>query len=202
MKRSIIKIDQEKCIGCSLCVNACTQDALQMIDGKATLVSEQYCDGLGMCLPQCPVDAISITTDSNSEFDNERSNITLKDDSSASALRQWPVQLHLVREDAAFFKDSNLLIAADCVPFTYPNFHSKMLDKKSLVIACPKLDNTEIYIQKIANIIAKNDIRTITVAIMEVPCCSKLLRIVNEAISISKPVPLRTVVINLDGTIK
>lgn len=202
MKRNIISIDKDKCVGCSLCVNACTQDALKLIDGKATLVSSDYCDGLGMCLPQCPVDAITIVEEENTSFDKTRDNITLKTTTTPSALRQWPIQLNLVRTNAEFFKNSNLLIAADCVPFAYADFHSNLLNGKSLALGCPKFDDANAYVEKLAEIINLNDLKTITVAIMEVPCCSKLLRIVQEAISMSKDVPLRVVTINLDGTVK
>ncbi len=200
--RQIIKIDQEKCIGCSLCVNACMQDALQMVDGKATLVNDSYCDGLGMCLPQCPVDAISIT-ETKKEYKEASSNVKLKNDAEPSALRQWPVQLHLVRPNADFFKDSNILIAADCVPFALNNFHGTLLNKKSLVIACPKLDEKSSYVEKLAQIFTVNDIKTITIAIMEVPCCGGLDRLVKQALELSgQDIPLRTVVVNLDGSIR
>ncbi len=200
--RQIIKIDQEKCVGCGLCVNACMQDALQMIDGKATLVNDSYCDGLGMCLPQCPVDAISVTQ-TKKEYNESSSNTKLKNEFERSALKQWPVQLHLVRPTADFFKDSNILIAADCVPFALNNFHGTLLENKSLVIACPKLDEKSGYIEKLAQIFRENSIKTITVAIMEVPCCSGLDRLVKNALEISaKDIPIRTVVVNLDGTIQ
>ncbi len=200
--RSIIKIDKSKCVGCALCVNACVQDALKLVNGKAKLVSDEYCDGLGMCLPQCPTDAISITTTS-SDFNQEKSNVKIKNDAAPSALRQWPVQLHLVRENAEFFKDSNLLIAADCVPFTLNNFHGSMLDGKSLIIACPKLDDTSPYVEKLANIFKNNNIKTITLAIMEVPCCSKLDFIVKQALDLAGvDIPIRNVIVNLNGTIK
>ncbi len=200
--RQIIKIDQEKCIGCSLCVNACMQDALQMVNGKATLVNDSYCDGLGMCLPQCPVDAISIT-ETQKEYKEDSSNVKLKNDAEPSALKQWPVQLHLVRPNADFFKNSNILIAADCVPFALNNFHGTLLNKKSLVIACPKLDEKSNYVEKLAQIFSTNDIKTITIAIMEVPCCGGLDRLVKQALELSgEDIPLRTVVVNLDGTIR
>ncbi len=202
MKRSIIKIDEDKCIGCSLCVNACTQDALQLIDGKAKLVSDEYCDGLGMCLPQCPVDAISVTQ-TETEFKQSASNVKLKQDNSPSALRQWPVQLHLVRPNAEFFKNPNILVAADCVPFALNNFHGTLLQDKSLVIACPKLDETSTYVEKLAQIFQLNDVKTVTIAIMEVPCCSGLERLTREAVRISgMDIPVRVVIVNLDGTVK
>ncbi len=202
MKRAIIQINEEKCVGCSLCVNACTQDALQLIDGKAKLVSDEYCDGLGMCLPQCPVDAISIT-ETETEFNREVSNVKLKQGEEPSALRQWPVQLHLVRPDAQFFHKSNILVAADCVAFSLNNFHGNLLEGKSLAIACPKLDETGTYIDKLATIFATNEIKTITVAIMEVPCCGGLDYIVNQALEKSgKDIPIRKVVVTIDGHVQ
>ncbi len=200
--RSIIKIDEDKCVGCSLCVNACEQDALKLIDGKAKLISDEYCDGLGMCLPQCPTDAITVT-ETSSDFKEEYQNVKIKNVSAPSALRQWPIQLHLVREDAQFFKDSNILVAADCVPFTLNNFHGSMLDGKSLVMACPKLDETSSYIDKLANIFKVNNIKTITLAIMEVPCCGGLDFIVKNAIEkAGVDIPVKKIIVNLDGTIK
>lgn len=200
MNRSVIKIDEEKCVGCSLCVNACTQDALQLIDGKAKLISDEYCDGLGMCLPQCPVDAISITQ-THVEFDKEKSNFKLRKHVEQSALRQWPIQLHLVRSDAEFFKNSNLLVAADCVSFALNNFHGNLLDKKSLVIACPKLDDTSEYVSKLAKIF-ENGIKTITVAIMEVPCCRGLDYLVEQALEMSGlDIPVKKIVVSIDGRV-
>lgn len=199
MERNIIRIDESKCIGCSLCVNACTQDALKLIDNKAVLVSDDYCDGLGMCLPQCPVDAITVST-TEIEFDRSKSNIKLT--SSASALNQWPIQLHLVSPQAEFFKNSNLLVAADCVAFSYGGFHEKLLDGKSLVIACPKLDDTDSYVEKLAIILKENSIKTITLAIMEVPCCGGLRNILQKAIVLSGVnIPLREVIVARNGEI-
>lgn len=200
MERSVIKINEEKCVGCGLCVNACVQDALQLIDGKAKLVSEEYCDGLGMCLPQCPVDAISITS-TKKDFDGVKTNFKLKNNLEESALKQWPVQLHLVRSDAEFFKDSNLLVAADCVAYALNNFHGNLLNGKSLAIACPKLDDTNEYVSKMTKIL-QNGVKTVTVAIMEVPCCRGLDIIVREAIELSGlDIPVKKIVISVDGRV-
>ncbi len=202
MKRDIIEIDENKCIGCSLCINACMQDALKLINGKAVLVNDSYCDGLGMCLPQCPVDAITITNKDAEVFDKKQLNAKLKLHDNVSALRQWPVQLHLVRENAPFFENSNLLIAADCVPFANANFHAEMLQGKSLVMACPKLDDTSQYIEKLANIFEKNNIKTITLAIMEVPCCGGLRRITEAALAkTSKEIVVREIIVKTNGEI-
>ncbi len=202
MKRHIIKIDENKCVGCSLCVNACTQDALKMVDGKAKLVDESYCDGLGVCLPQCPVDAITITDTDASTFNEAQNNIKLKEGNQTSALNQWPVQLHLLRESASFFENSNLAIIADCVAYANANTHQNLIANKSIAIACPKLDDTSSYTQKLANIMKLNNIKTVTVAIMEVPCCTKLNMIAKEAIRLSgKDIPLREVTIGLNGDV-
>ncbi len=201
MERQIIKINQEKCVGCRLCVDACSQDALQLIDGKATLVDDSYCDGLGMCLPQCPVDAIEVIVADTVPFNKKKSNVKIKTRSTESQLNQWPIQLHLVRENADFFKQSNLLIAADCVPFTFANFHETLLADKSLVMACPKLDETSSYVGKLAKIF-QNEIKSITLVIMEVPCCSGLRRIVEAALELSgREIPVRELIVSLHGEI-
>lgn len=200
--RKIIEINEEKCIGCSLCVNACNQDALQLIDGKAKLVDDSYCDGLGMCLPQCPVDAIKITDVQNSDFNKTRQNIKLKNINETTPLKQWPIQLKLVRPTAEFFRDSNILIAADCASFTNPQVYNNLVIDKSIVIACPKLDQDNEYVGKLAQIFSSNNIKTITLAIMEVPCCSGLKHIINQALELSNlSIPIKEIIIGIDGRI-
>ncbi|MFV0424310.1 MAG: ATP-binding protein [Bacilli bacterium] len=200
--RKIIEINEEKCIGCSLCVNACNQDALQLIDGKAKLVDDSYCDGLGMCLPQCPVDAIKITDVQNSDFNKTRQNIKLKNINETTPLKQWPIQLKLVRPTAEFFRDSNILIAADCTSFTNPQVYNNLVIDKSIVIACPKLDQDNEYVSKLAQIFSSNNIKTITLAIMEVPCCSGLKYIINQALELSNlSIPIKEIIIGIDGRI-
>lgn len=231
MQRKVIQIDQEKCIGCGLCANACLQGAIQLIDGKAKLVSESYCDGLGMCLPQCPMDAISMVEKDADEFIVERRNLKLKTNnpsgsgcgcpstqakvidqvdagpapsgSQPSRLRQWPVQLHLLNPAAPYFQDANLLICADCVMTAYGDFQEKLLKDRALAIACPKLDNTEGYVDKLAQIFSLNNIRTIVVARMEVPCCGGIVNILKQALAKSgKDIPVRELTISVDGKIK
>jgi Fe-S-cluster-containing hydrogenase component 2 len=231
MKRKVIQIDQEKCIGCGLCANACMQGAIQIINGKAQLVSESYCDGLGMCLPQCPKDAIQLVEKESETFETERRNIKLKtpsqigtgcgcpstqtkvidrvDNGAAPAgsqpsrLRQWPVQLRLLNPEAPFFKNANLLLCADCVMTAYGDFQEKLLKNRAIAIACPKLDNTEGYVEKLAEIIAKNNIKTIVVARMEVPCCGGIVRILNQALQLSgKEIAVRELTITIDGKVK
>lgn len=246
--RKIIKIDEELCNGCGVCVPGCAEGALQIVDGKARLVKEQYCDGLGACLGECPTGALTIEERESVGFDEEATNIWLKSigrtpipvshnqpspdippqpthagcpgsrtmsfakktetldapvNSGVSQLQQWPVQLMLVPTSAPFFQESDLLIAADCVPFAYPDFHRKLLKGRSLVIACPKLDNAEHYVDKLAEMIRQNDFRSITVAHMEVPCCFGLGRIVSEAIKrAGVKVPVMDVNVGLEGDLK
>jgi Pyruvate/2-oxoacid:ferredoxin oxidoreductase delta subunit len=244
--RNIVKIDEEKCNGCGLCVGACAEGAIQMIDGKAKLVSEIYCDGLGACLDCCPVDAITIEQREAAEFDEEATKQYLeelarnkaahekqaKTPSSAhgsptakqsltvppnankaasggcpgmkmmnfdaepkaepgaagdvsSQLAQWPVQLKLVSPMAPYFVGADLMLVADCVPFAMGNFHSKLLKGKAIVVACPKLDETGAYAQKIADIITTGKPKSITVVHMEVPCCTGLLRITEKALALA-----------------
>lgn len=231
MKRKVIQIDQEKCIGCGLCANACMQGAIQVIDGKARLVSESYCDGLGMCLPQCPVDAIQLVEKEAESFNTSRSNIKLKTaapsgpscgcpsaqtrvieqkdkgqvplGSQPSHLRQWPVQLHLLNPAAPYFRDANLLLCADCVMAAYGDFQQKLLKNRTIAIACPKLDNIQGYVEKLAQILTLNDIKTIVVARMEVPCCGGITGILKQALQMSgKEIPVREVIISADGKVR
>lgn len=230
MKRKVIQIDQDRCVGCGLCTKACMQGAIQLVDGKAKLVSESYCDGLGMCLPQCPMDAIKLVEKETESFNTERANIKLKSDpgekscgcpssrsmviekdargqvphsSQSSYLRHWPIQLHLVNPTASYFQNANLLICADCVMAAYGDFQEKLLKNRTIAVACPKLDNTAGYVEKLGEILTANNIKTIVVARMEVPCCGGISRIVNEALEASgKHIPLREVVITMDGKVK
>ncbi|MBE0449464.1 MAG: 4Fe-4S binding protein [Clostridia bacterium] len=249
MKRNVIEINEDTCIGCGLCATACMQGAIEIIDGKAKLVSESYCDGLGMCLPKCPVDAIHMVEKDTDTFDDSRKNIkakahdhgeegcgcagsaaktierkpiaafelqtvktitnTVPQKSSEQAgfieseLMQWPVQLRLVSPNAPYFKDADLLVAADCTAFAYGDFHRDFIKDKVTVIGCPKLDDNNYNIDKIAEILTANSIKSITVVRMEVPCCSGIIHAVKEAMLKSKCiVPYREVTISTDGRIK
>lgn len=249
MIRKIIKIDEEKCNGCGLCVPACAEGAIQIIDGKARLVKDQYCDGLGACLGKCPQGALSIEEREAEEFDEAAVHEYLKTKQAPatpaathghgphhghggvpggcpgsrmmtfqrntaaasnapaaafqSELGQWPVQLYLVPIQAPFFQDADLLIAADCAPFAYAGFHQDFLKGRAVAIACPKLDDTDVYLEKLAAIFRQNNIRQLTVAHMEVPCCFGLSRLVQLARQMSgKDIPIRNVTISLDGQIK
>lgn len=225
--RKIVKINEDLCNGCGLCIPACHEGAIEIIDGKAKLLAEKLCDGLGDCLGECPQGAIQVIEREADDFCKEAVQKRLKELNSPkplgegcpgsrpqffggcpgsmaralenddnddendenveikSALRQWPVQLSLVPTNASYFHKADLLFAADCAPFADPNFHKKLLKGKALAIACPKLDDVEPYIHKLAEIIKINDIQSITIARMEVPCCGGLSMIVREALQLA-----------------
>ena len=166
MVRKIIKIDEEKCNGCGLCADACHEDAIGMVDGKAKLLRDDYCDGLGNCLPVCPTGAISFEEREAAEFDEA----AVKQNMAAGQLHQWPIQIKLIPVNAPYFENAKLLVAADCAAYACGNFHSEFMKKKITVIGCPKLDDVD-YSEKLAEIIGGNDIKSVTVVRMEVPCC-------------------------------
>lgn len=209
IERDIVEIDESLCDGCGLCIPNCVEGALQIVEGKARLVSDNYCDGLGACLGHCPRDAIRIITREATPFDEEAVQAHLSEEKSQrvddhihvkSALNQWPVQLNLVSPKSPFFNDSNLLVLADCVPLAYPNLHTSLMPGKSVVIGCPKFDDAEGYAEKLSKILEKNRIRSITVAHMEVPCCSGLNWVVNRAVEASgKTIPVRRKIITVKG---
>ena len=279
MKRKIIKIDNEKCNGCGLCAQGCPEGAIQMVDGKARLVSELYCDGLGACIGDCPVDAISIEEreavaydeaktmenimkqgrgvikahlkhlkkhnqmdyleqakevlkqkgmddilgeiqkeehgdhvhsgggcpgskmidlGNQQEAESEANNVEVK-----SQLQQWPIEFHLLNPQAPYLKGADLLIAADCVPFAYPNFHQRFLKGKKLIIFCPKLDQSnEQYIEKLSEIFKIQEINSLTIVHMEVPCCSGTMNIAQEALKKSgKNIIIKEYTISIDGKV-
>ena len=214
--RNIVLIDEDKCNGCGKCVTSCAEGAIEIIDGKAKLVSEIYCDGLGACLGSCPMDAISIEKRESAEFDETATEEYLKKkkqpaqpetpfqcpgslmksfDKSAqspdvsgdttSQLTHWPVQMTLLSPQAPYFKNADLVFAADCVPFAMGDFHSKLLKGKAVAIACPKLDNIDPYIEKLTEIIKLNNLSSLTVVHMTVPCCSGMAHIAKQAIAAS-----------------
>lgn len=250
MIRKIISIDENLCNGCGLCVNACHEGALQMVNGKARLVSDSYCDGLGNCLPECPTGAITIIEREADEFDEEavkkhmekkknegpvgggcisaramslkngqkqacscnqdpkeltkkgnQKNDSYDPSMFESQLRQWPVQIQLVPVNAPYFDGAHLLVAADCTAFAYPSIHNDYMKNKITLIGCPKLDDVD-YSAKLAEIIKRNDIQSVTVLRMSVPCCGGLAYAVKQALMKSgKMIPWRIVVIDTDGTV-
>ena len=270
MERQIIRIDEEKCDGCGLCAQGCPEGALQMIDGKARLVSEITCDGLGACVGECPQGAILVETREAAPYDERLTldnlipkgpntlkahlkhlyehsqttflnqaldylkelNVTIPDfkektmhqgcpgsaprnliratagpvaqEGLVSQLTQWPVQLHLISPMNPVFEKADLLIAADCVAFAMADFNQKWLSGKKLVIACPKLDqNQEVYLDKLTALIDEAQVNTLTVMIMEVPCCGGLLRMAQTAVErATRKVPIKAVVVGVDGEIR
>jgi len=252
MIREIVRIDEDKCNGCGLCVPACAEGAIKIIDGKAKLLADNLCDGLGACLGHCPEDAIIIEKRPADEFDEEAVEQHLQQDavpsqaatkhagggcpsakvvdftstgggcpssrimstapaavetegagSRQSQLKQWPVQLHLVPPTAPFLQNADVLLAADCVPFAYADFHKDFLKDKALLIACPKLDNTEPYLAKLTAMIQQSQVRSITVMHMEVPCCTGLVHLARQAIESSgRDVRFESIRIGIQGDVK
>jgi len=274
--RKIIKIDETLCTGCGKCIPNCPEGALQIIDGKARIVSDLFCDGLGACIGYCPEGAITIEEREAEKYDERKvmenvikqgENVIkahlehLKDHNqneylqeaisflrernmkvpieepadhksailpcgcpgaavkdlreekkgaedvvparSVSQLRQWPVQLMLVPPNAPFLKDADLLIVSDCVPCAYPNFHNDLLRGKILLVGCPKFDDVELYREKLTEMLKNNNIKSVTVAIMEVPCCFGLHRLVSDAVKESgKAIPLKKYIIGVRGDLQ
>lgn len=228
MIRKIIKIDEEKCNGCGACAAACHEGAIEMIDGKARLTREDYCDGLGDCLPACPTNAITFEEREAPAYDetavlkskekkasaplpcgcpgtqSKAINRDTCDCGTASApvssqLRQWPVQIKLVPVNAPYFDGANLLVAADCTAYAYGNFHNEFIRGRITLIGCPKLDEGD-YTEKLTAIIKNNDIKSVTVVRMEVPCCGGIENAVKRALITSgKFIPWRVVTVTTDG---
>lgn len=202
MIRKIIKINEEKCNGCGACASACHEGAIEMVDGKAKLMREDYCDGLGDCLPACPVDAIRFEEREAPAY-NEAAVMEAKrrKEHGAGQLSQWPVQIKLVPVNAPYFDNANLLVAADCTAYAYGNFHNEFIKNRITLIGCPKLDEGN-YTEKLTEIIANNNLKSVTVVRMEVPCCGGIENAVKNALQKSgKFIPWRVVVISTDGKI-
>ena len=228
MTRQIIRIDKEKCNGCGACASACHEGAIEMIDGKAELVREDFCDGLGDCLPACPTGAITFETREAPAY-NQSAVLAAKQKKAAkpacacpgtmaraikrepmaqvqraalgSQLAQWPCQIKLVPVNAPYFDGANLLIAADCTAYAYANFHAEFMRNHITLIGCPKLDEGD-YAEKLTAIIARNDIKSVKVVRMEVPCCGGIENAVKRALQASgKFIPWQVVTISTDGRI-
>ena len=239
VKRKIIEIDEEKCDGCGQCVPSCAEGAIQILDGKARLISEKYCDGLGACLGECPNDALKIVEREADDFDEiaveehlrsketagetatmacgcpsvhiksfassepcRETNEPVYHGGGVSALSHWPVQIRLVPPTAPFLKGADLLVAADCTPLAYPNFHQDFLKDRVVLVGCPKLDDVENYVQKFADIFRTADIKSVTVVTMEVPCCQGLPVIVKRGMELAeRKIPLNHVIISIRGDV-
>ena len=198
MIRKIIQIDTEKCNGCGLCAKACHEGAIGMVDGKAKLLRDDYCDGLGDCLPACPVNASSFTVREAAAYDEAA---VLAKKGKGSQLQQWPVQIRLVPVEAPFFQGADLLVAADCTAYAYAEFHKEFIRGRVTLVGCPKLDSVD-YAEKLTEILRNNEIRSVTVVRMEVPCCGGMENAVKRALQASgKLLPWQVVTISTDGKI-
>ncbi|MBG0766070.1 ATP-binding protein [Sphaerochaeta halotolerans] len=231
MIRQMITIDEKLCNGCGLCVGACQEGAIGLVNGKAVLLREDYCDGLGNCLPACPTGAITFEERDAPAFDHQAVAVFLEADKPVfscpgsqikvmkqeektepadqktsstpvrSQLRQWPVQIKLAAPNAGFFNDCDLLIAADCAAYAYGDFHNTFIKNRVTLIGCPKLDAGD-YAEKLTEIFQNHEIRSVTVARMEVPCCGGLDGAVKRAIAASgKIIPLAVVTLSTEGEI-
>lgn len=200
MIRKIIEINEEKCNGCGACATACHEGAIGMMNGKAKLLRDDYCDGLGDCLPTCPTGAISFVEREAAAY-NEAAVLAAKERKQESQLRQWPVQIKLAPLNAPWFNGAKLLVAADCTAYAYATFHQDFIKEHVTLIGCPKLD-AEDYSIKLTEIIQNNDIRSITVARMEVPCCGGIEAATKTALQYSgKFIPWNVITITTDGRI-
>ncbi len=227
MKRKIIKIDQERCDGCGACAAACHEGAIGMIGGKAHLLRDDYCDGLGDCLPACPTGAITFEEREAAPYDAKAVQAKREEKENAlpcgcpgtaaralerpeapapagevpSELRQWPVQIQLVNVHAPYLSGADLLVAADCTAYACGDFHRRFIRGRVTLVGCPKLDRVD-YSEKLTQILRENDIRSVTVARMEVPCCGGMELAVKKAIQQSgKFLPWHVVTISAQGEI-
>ena len=212
MIRTIIQIDEEKCTGCELCVRACHEGALGMVDGKARLLRDDYCDGMGDCLPACPAGAIAFVQREAAAYDEAAvaahmaARAKAEDECAGavpSQLRNWPVQIKLAPPMAPYFAGADVLVAADCTAFAYGAFHNDFMRGKVALVGCPKLDAVD-YSEKLTAIFANNSIASVTVARMEVPCCGGLEFAARVALETAaqvtdRAIPLRVATISTDG---
>lgn len=199
MVRKIIHIDEEKCNGCGICATACHEGAIEIIDGKAKLIREHFCDGLGDCLPGCPVGAITFEEREAPAYDEEA--VLRAKQEKTPKLRNWPVEIKLAPIQAPYFQGAKLLIAADCTAYAYASFHQDFIKGKVTLIGCPKLDAVD-YSEKLTAILANNDITSVTIVRMEVPCCGGLEMAAKKALQNSgKFIPWQVVTISIEGEI-
>ncbi len=250
MKRKIITINEELCDGCGNCVSACSEGALQIVDGKAKLVKEDFCDGFGDCIGECPTGALKIEEKESKPFDEEatkeyllktegkeaiwrmeeaqrkhevkehkpmpcgcpgsmvqtlhrqETTTLLSPQKIQSQLRNWPIQIALLPLKAPYYENTDLLVAADCCAYAYGGFHNDFIKGHTLAIGCPKLDNANAYKEKLATILSENNIESVTVTYMEVPCCMGLIRLVKEAVrQTGKDIPIKRIQIGIRGEI-
>ena len=199
--RKIIEIDKELCDGCGKCVPACAEGAIQIIDGKAELISEKYCDGLGACIGECPNGAIRIVEKEAEDFDEEAVQEHLKKKGRGviySYPKNWPVQIRLVPPIAPFLNNAQLIVTADCVPVVYPDFHKEISKDNPILMGCPKFDDINAYVDKFVEIFKNNSINHITCVIMEVPCCSGLPMIIKKAMDMAGvDIPIKEKVVHI-----
>lgn len=212
MKRRVIHIDQDKCNGCGACASACHEGAIGMVNGKARLMRDDYCDGLGDCLPACPTNAITFVEREAAPYDEaavQANKAALQAGKAVdvafaptvSRLQQWPVQIKLAPVNAPYFNGAQSLIAADCTAYAYAGFHEKFMKGHVTLIGCPKLDAID-YSEKLTEIFRNNDIRSISVVRMEVPCCGGMTYAVQKAIANSgKDIPCKVTVLSINGDI-
>jgi Pyruvate/2-oxoacid:ferredoxin oxidoreductase delta subunit len=241
-RRKIIRINEDKCTGCGLCVPSCAEGAIRIVSGKARIVAEKYCDGLGACLRECPEGALSIQDVEADAFDPEavekhsaaaktatgrprdparfcscpsmmmevfptdpashQSDQPAVREDSPAALTHWPVQIRLVPPTAPFLKDADILVAADCTPVAYAHFHDDFLAGRVVLIGCPKFDDSEAYAERFAQIFQVNDVTSVTVLVMDVPCCQGLPILVQRGMERSgRNIPLNKITISRHGTI-
>lgn len=196
MIRKIIEINEEKCNGCGLCAKACHENAIGMVNGKAKLLRDDYCDGLGDCLPTCPTGAITFVEREAAAYDE-----AAVEENKRKKNRQWPIQIQLTPVNAPYFDNADLLIAADCTAFAYSGFANEIQKGKVTLIGCPKLDPVD-YSEKLTAIIEQNDIKSVTIVRMEVPCCGGLQ---NAAVTAMKKsgnfIPWQVITVSVEGEI-
>jgi ferredoxin len=209
MKRKIVNINENLCNGCGNCIPKCAEGALQIINGKAKIIKETYCDGLGACLGQCPQGAITITEREAPAFDEKEVHEHLRTKinqpqppESMKQKPQWPIKLNLVPVKAPFFENANILLAADCAPVALKNFQERFLPGNRIIIGCPKFDDARVYAQKLTEIFQQNNIASISIVHIEVPCCVGLKWAVNKALEGSgKKIPIKEYEVKIGGEV-